>query len=230
MPAEPAPVRPAESAAESVARAQQAPVAPQQAEPTPPTSQTPPAMAPPVTPPEPAAQTGPAATPATTMQTGPSPAAPAEPVAQAAEAPAQPAAPKPATASLANPAPPRTARRAPVVATPDTAGIHVVQSDPGSQRSLPLGRGLGANPQTMPIDMVRAAQAGDDEAEVTEEVWPDDSPEARALGKPMKAADVTHQDGEILMGERFSATPFIALGVAFIVAVVLIVVALTMLF
>ncbi|MCQ9384854.1 hypothetical protein NQ038_03010 [Brevibacterium sp. 50QC2O2] len=192
--------------------------------------------------PKPAAQPEPARPepdPAPTPKPAPKPAQQApdpvekasEPEASAAGRPSEEPAPKKAQTAAGMDRGPRKPRRAPVVAPPSSQAIKVVSGDEKNTAGEPGElRDLGSHPQTMPIETVRAAQHSDDEAEITDEVWPEDAPAGSIPGTPMRASDVTHADGEVLMGEHFSWTPFIFLGAALVVAIALIVVALTMLF
>ncbi len=90
-----------------------------------------------------------------------------------------------------------------------------------------------AHPPTQPIDSVSLDADSDDDAALTEEVWElpgsgEDSAEPPA--PPLSARDVTEQDGEILVGDRPSALPYILLGVAGALALALVIIGLVMLF
>jgi len=149
--------------------------------------------------------------------------------------------------------PARRLRKAPLVRPPHTEGIRVVTG------ALPLGRTdveeesttvretsvsrrdrrgeetterdwaslreRAAGPSTRPlasIDPSLLAEELPDERE-GEEV---DAPPA----PPMSARNVTYEDGEILVGDHPSPMPYIVLGIAGLLAIVLIVLALMLLF
>ena len=86
-------------------------------------------------------------------------------------------------------------------------------------------RRAASGPATMPIESVAISPEESQmlQADEGEEV---ENPPAG----PMKARDITYGDGEILVGDRPSALPYIVLGVGGLVAIILIVIALIMLF
>ena len=83
-------------------------------------------------------------------------------------------------------------------------------------------RSRAASCATRPLESV------EEDPEVTREEWPLN--DEIGVAQPMSARSVTHQDGEILVGERSSVLPYIVLGVGGLCAIVLVVVALIMLF
>lgn len=138
-------------------------------------------------------------------------------------------------------------RKSPIVKPPNVEGIRVIsgavpvvstesQKEPESQTSTKAThtdkpqhsvytdyeRSWAASCVTRPLESV------EEEPEVTRDEWPphDDI----GVAQPMSARSVTHQDGEILAGERSLVLPYIVLGVGGLCAIALVVVALTMLF
>lgn len=143
-------------------------------------------------------------------------------------------------------APPRS-RKSPIVKPPNAEGIRVIsgavpvvstesQKEPESQTSTKAPhtdkpqnsvytddeRSRAASCVTRPLESV------EEEPEVTRDEWPphDDI----GVAQPMSARSVTHQDGEILAGERSLVLPYIVLGIGGVCAIVLVIVALIMLF
>lgn len=102
-----------------------------------------------------------------------------------------------------------------------------VDSKAAPEKSQPAQdfRRAASGPATMPIESVAISPEESQllQADEGEEV---ENPPAG----PMKARDITYGDGEILVGDRPSALPYIVLGVGGLVAIVLIVIALIMLF
>ncbi len=111
--------------------------------------------------------------------------------------------------------------------TPNSADTDAARADAGADAADAAGadaaaRAMAANPETRPMDAVPEAWAlpnPDYEDEETE----------NPPGTRVRAAAVTGNDGQILVGEEPSKVPFIVLGVAALVAIGLIVVALVML-
>ncbi len=146
-------------------------------------------------------------------------------------------------------------RRSPVVQPPTGGNIRVVT---GALPITPDPADGLADPPTTPIDAIEIAdeptgsgtvQQGPARAEGRQrlsagaEQWrgmgidglPDDADDAEdaelsspPVG-PMSARSVTHEDGEILVGERGSMVPYIALGAAGVLALALVVIALFLL-
>ena len=102
-----------------------------------------------------------------------------------------------------------------------------VNSKAAPEKSQPAQdfRRAASGAATMPIESVAISPEESQmlQADEGEEV---ENPPAG----PMKARDITYGDGEILVGDRPSALPYIVLGVGGLVAIVLIVIALIMLF
>lgn len=136
-------------------------------------------------------------------------------------------------------------RRAPVVKPPKTQGITVVtgsgpavdqQTDANrpaqaggasaaQKSSFADYRSAASGPATMPIESVTISP------EESQLLHADEGDEVEnPPAGPMKARDVTYGDGEILVGDRPSAIPYIVLGAGGLVAIVLIIIALIMLF
>ncbi|PMD06177.1 hypothetical protein [Brevibacterium paucivorans] len=127
-------------------------------------------------------------------------------------------------------------RKSPVVKPPNTEGIRVVSGavpvvsaegkDQGDTKQDSVSaddeRSRAASCATRPLESV------EEDPEVTREEWPLN--DEIGVAQPMSARSVTHQDGEILVGERSSVLPYIVLGVGGLCAIVLVVVALIMLF
>lgn len=159
----------------------------------------------------------------------------------------QPESQQPEKKSEETTTPAKRERKSPVVKPPNTEGIRVVSgavpvvspenkdqkdssapatTDPASKKHKSASsddeRSRVASFATRPLESV------DEDPEVTREEWP--LPEGVGPAQPMSARSVTHQDGEILVGERSSLLPYIVLGIGGVCAIVLVIVALIMLF
>lgn len=143
------------------------------------------------------------------------------------QAPAsQPAVSETATAGAGTPGA-DTAAPGPESARAESAGQESASSDSAGTGATAVSaddaaRALAANPETRPMDAVPEAWSlpnSDYEDEETE----------NPPGTRVRAAAVTGNDGRILVGEEPSKLPYIVLGVAALVAIALIVVALVML-
>lgn len=142
-------------------------------------------------------------------------------------------------------------RRSPVIKPPTGSNIRVVTG------ALPIvtEADLDANPPTTPMAAIdQEAFGADDRGTVTfrtsespvfSSATPASDPWTRALAddeeedsdeleeppaRPMSARSVTNEDGTVLVAERNSMVPYIVLGATGFVALVLVIVALTLLF
>lgn len=138
-------------------------------------------------------------------------------------------------------------RKAPVVKPPHTEGIRVVSGaipvvkpeDKEASKNATDDLGKTGSHDAHGADQVRTKAAApatrpleavDEDSDVTREEWPRPDLDGTGPVQPMSARSVTHQDGEILVGERSSIVPYIILGIGGLCAIVLVVIALFMLF